>query len=87
MGRQIPRDLEIVTALEFVDGENKYLQSWRGQLIFTEGEIINFRGDLGVSECRPGRYIIHSDDPASQLSLKPEGDVLYKFYRASRLKA
>lgn len=82
-----PRSLEILTVLDFIDRANHYLQNWKGQLTFKEGETINLRGNLGISNCRPGSYEVHSDIPASQLSLDAEKpDVLYKFYKCTRLE-
>ncbi len=83
----IPKSLEILTVLDFEDGNNHYLQSWRGQLTFKEGETINLQGDLGISNCRPGCYEVHSDILKSQLSLNAKkSDILYKFYKCKRLE-
>ncbi len=87
MTDQIPRSLDVVTVLDFEDESNHYLQSWRGQLYFREGEIINLLGDVGISECRLGRYIVHYDEPASQLRLNSNGtDVFHKFYKCHKLE-
>ena len=87
MPEQVPRNLEIITVLDFKDGDSHYLQSWNGQLHLKEGEIINLLGDLGISDCRPGKYKVHYDEPASQLNLNSEEpDVLRKFYSCIRLE-
>lgn len=81
----IPRGLEILTVLDFEDGNNHYIQSWNGLIDFKEGETINLRGDLGISDCRPGSYKVHYDMPANQLSLNSERpDVLCKFYKCKK---
>ena len=41
MAEMVPRKLEVITVLNFVDKENHFLQSWKGQLDFKEGETIN----------------------------------------------
>ncbi|MEX2016888.1 MAG: hypothetical protein WD876_00235 [Candidatus Pacearchaeota archaeon] len=86
MPNQTPRSLEVITVIDFKDEKNHYLQSWKGQLYFKDGEIINLRGNLGISECRTGRYQVSSDEPANQLILEKDNlDVFHKFYVATRL--
>ena len=87
MPDQIPRSLEVITVIDFTDRDSHYLQSWKGQLSFNEGEIVNLLGNLGITKCRPGKYQVYPDDPASQLNLvSGERDIFHKFYTAVRLR-
>jgi len=84
MASQTPRDLETVTVLEFIDGGSHFLQSWKGQLYFEAGDVINLRGDLGTSDCKPGRYVVNTSDShnVSQLDWNQDGtDVFKRFYK------
>ena len=88
MPNQVPRELEVITVLDFKDAENHYIQSWKGQLNLREGEIINLHGDLRISRCRPGKYVVCPDDPSNQLSLNRDGktDSFYNFYKCLKIE-
>lgn len=83
----IPRGIEVLTVIDFEDENGHFLQNWEGQIEFREGEVVNLRGNLGISNCRPGHYEIHPDNPASQLTLNTgKPDLLYKFYKGKRVE-
>jgi hypothetical protein len=87
MPDQVPGNLEVITVINFKDGDNHYLQSWKAQLFFKEGETINFLGDLGISQCRTGKYKVYSDEPANQLNWRSgKKGILRKFYTAERIE-
>lgn len=85
MPEQIPRHIESITTIDFQDEDHHYQESWRGNMSLREGDVIHLRGDLGISECRPGKYKVERGIPDVQLSRNPIGpDIFYRFYKCTR---
>ncbi|MDP2628963.1 MAG: hypothetical protein Q8P15_03640 [Nanoarchaeota archaeon] len=85
MPNQVPKDLEVITVIDFQDRGNHYLQSYKGQLIFQEREITTLHGDLGISECRAGKYEVYPQIPRSQFSIENGTHTFHRFYNAYRI--